>query len=75
MIEEDVLVFLREAPGESVLVYAARAKHTPFQIPKEIVGSELVGLAGTADIQVGADGMITLSADGPAFRLWRLTIN
>lgn len=71
-IGDDVLVFLREAPGETVLIQAARAGHTPIQIPDEVVGSNLVGLAGTADLQVDSGGLITLPADGPAFGMWRL---
>ena len=69
-IDDDALAFLREAPGETVLVHAARADHTPIRIPAAVVGSELVGLAGTADLRADADGMITLPADGPAFGMW-----
>ena len=54
-----------------VLVHAARANHTPIQIPAKVVGAELAGLAGSADLWA-ADGMITLPADGPAFGMWRL---
>ena len=64
------LAFLREAPGETVLVHAARANHTPIRIPAAVVGSELAGLAETADLRADADGMITLPADGPAFGMW-----
>ena len=69
-IGDDALTFLREAPGETVLVHAARADHTPIRIPAVVVGSELAGLAGTADLQADADGMINLPADGPAFGMW-----
>ena len=69
-IGDDALAFLREAPGETVLVHAARADHTPIRIPAAVVGSELVGLAGTADLRADADGMITLPADGPTFGMW-----
>ena len=67
---DDALTFLREAPGETVLVHAARADHTPIRIPAVVVGSELAGLAGTADLQADADGMINLPAEGPAFGMW-----
>ena len=70
-IGDDALTFLREAPGETVLVHAARADHRPIRIPAAVVGSELAGLAGTADLRADADGMITLPADGPAFGMWR----
>ena len=43
-IADDAIAFLREAPGETVLVHAARANHTPMRIPAAVVGSELVGL-------------------------------
>jgi alpha-glucosidase len=66
-------VFLREAPGESVLVQAARADHPPVRLPTAVVGSELVGLAGTADVRAGDDGTVALPARGPAFGLWLLT--
>lgn len=69
-IGDDALTFLREAPGETVLVHAARADHAPIRIPAVVVGSELAGLAGTADLQADADGMINLPADGPAFGMW-----
>ena len=69
-IGDDALTFLREAPGETVLVHAARADHTPIRIPAVVVGSELAGLAGTADLQADADGMINLPAEGPAFGMW-----
>jgi alpha-glucosidase len=72
-VDDDALAFLREAPGETVLVHAARANHTPIRIPAAVVGSELVGLAGTADLRADADGMIALPADGPAFGMWRLS--
>jgi alpha-glucosidase len=68
----DSIVFLREAPGETVLVHAARAPHAAVRIPVAVVGSELAGLAGSADLQAGADGMINLPAGGPAFGMWRL---
>jgi alpha-glucosidase len=72
-IGDDALTFLREAPGETVLVHAARAKHSPIHIPASVVGPELVGFAGTADLRAGVDGLITLPAGGPAFGMWRLS--
>jgi alpha-glucosidase len=73
VIDDEALVFLREAPGETVLIHAARAHHTPIRIPADVVGSELEGLAGTADLRVAGDGMLTFPADGPAFGMWRLS--
>jgi alpha-glucosidase len=71
-IGEDALVFLREAPTETVLVHAARADHTPVLLPAVVVGRELVGLAGTPDLRVVDDGMISLPSSGQSFGMWRL---
>lgn len=70
-VGDDALSFLREAPGETVLVHAARAAHAPVRLPVAAVGSALQGLAGSADLQADADGWVTLPSDGPAFGLWR----
>ncbi len=71
-IGDDALTFLREAPGETMLIHAARAAHTPVTLPKGVIGGELNGRAGTADLAPNADGSVTLPADGPAFHLWRV---
>jgi alpha-glucosidase len=71
-VGDDALVFLREAPGESVLVHAARGKHAPIRIPKDVVGEGLEGLAGTPDLRVDDDRMITLVAEGAGFGVYRL---
>jgi alpha-glucosidase len=70
-VGDDAFTFLREAPGESVLVHAARANHAPVKLPSEIVGGNLRGLAGTADVHVDENGLFTLPNDGPAFAMWR----
>ncbi len=71
-IGDDALVFLREAPGESVLVHAARAPHVPVRVPTAVVGRRLAGIAGTRDLTADGDGWLTLPGDGPAFGLWHL---
>ena len=71
-IGDDALTFLREAPSETVLVHAARTEHTSIRIPTAVVGTELEGLSGTADLQANGDG-ITLPAAGPTFGMWRLS--
>jgi alpha-glucosidase len=71
-IGDDALTFCREVPGEAVLVHAARAAHAPIRIPAGVIGSTLVGLAGTEDLRAGSDGTVVLPADGPAFSMWRL---
>lgn len=73
-VSDDAITFLRETPGERVLVHAARAAHAPVRLPVAVVGRALTGLAGTADVQAGADGEVTLPALGPAFGLWRLSV-
>ncbi len=68
----DALVFLREAPGESVLVHVARATHPPICL-------DVDGVPGIAHsrVIVGGGGTLTgptltLSARGPgvSIRLW-----
>jgi alpha-glucosidase len=70
-VTADALTFLREAPGEVVLVHAARAPHHRVQLSTRVVGSRLVGLAGAPDLSAEA-GAVTLPVDGPAFGMWRL---
>ena len=70
-IGDDALTFLREAPGETVLVHAARADHSPVRIPRRSWARSSSGLAGTPDLRADADGRVTLPADGPAFGMWR----
>ncbi len=72
-VGDEALTFLREAPGETVLVHAARASHDPVRLPALLLGDELVGLAGAPDLRADADGMLTLPAEGPSFGLWRVT--
>ncbi len=71
-IADDALSFLREAPGEAVLVHAARASHAPVRIPVAVIGSELTGLAGSTNLRADADAWVTLPTQGPAFGMWRL---
>ena len=70
-INADSLTFLREVPGETILVHAARAVHEPVRLPVGLVGGHLAGLAGTMDL-VAQAGEVALPAQGPAFGLWRL---
>ncbi|MHA7278228.1 glycoside hydrolase family 13 protein [Arthrobacter sp. MDT2-2] len=66
----DAVTFLREAPGESVLIHAARAAHTPVRLSSAVLGRNLTGLAGTPNLHADADGTFTLPAHGPAFSMW-----
>ena len=64
-IGADALTFLREAPGETVLVHAARAEHSAVRLPVRVVGTELTGLAGSPDLRADASGWVTLRPTGP----------
>ncbi len=70
-VSDDAVTFLREAPGESVLVHAARADHAPVRLPSAVVGRDLTGLAGTPDLHADTDATVTLPSEGPAFSMWR----
>jgi alpha-glucosidase len=72
-VGQDAITFLREAPEETVLVHAARARHAPIRLPVGVVGTELAGIVGTPSLRAGGDGMVTLPGDGPAFSMWRLS--
>lgn len=61
---EDFQTFLREAHAREIRVV--------LDLPAAVVGAELAGLAGAADLRAGGDGLVTLPADGPAFGMWRL---
>lgn len=67
----DAITFLREAPGETVLVHAARADHPQVRLPASVVGRQLAGLAGTPDLTSDSDATVKLPAAGPAFGVWR----
>lgn len=69
-VQDDALTFLRESPEQTVLVHAARAQHRPVRIPSWILGPELNGLAGTADLQPGASDHYVLPSDGPMIHIW-----
>ncbi len=73
-VGDDALTFLRELPAETILVHAARADHPPVRLPAAVVGAAWEGLAGSADLRAGADGLVTLPAHGPAFGMWRLGV-
>jgi alpha-glucosidase len=73
-VSADAITFLREAPGETALVHAARAGHPPVRLPVSVVGRHLAGLLPwTPDVVGDADGRVTLPGAGPAFGVWRRT--
>lgn len=72
-VDDDVLVFAREAPGETVLVQLSRADHRPVHLPVALVGRHMSGLAGTPDVHAdGYGAVVVLPAAAPGYHLWRI---
>ncbi len=70
--DDDVLVYLREARDERVLVQVARAQHAPVGIDMASLDAALaVRRFGTEDA-VEQAGRIVLSAAGPSVHVWEL---
>jgi len=72
VVDDDVLVCAREAPGEVVVGQAARAAHPPVRLPETAVGRRLAGVVGADDVAADGDGVLTLRGDGPGVRVWRV---
>jgi alpha-glucosidase len=71
-VDDDALVYLRETPGERVLVALARAPWDGVTLHPALVGSgEAERLHGTLDL-ARHDGGARLAGDGPAVGVWRL---
>lgn len=70
----DVLVLLREAPSERLLVMAARAAHDPVTIDGRSVGTTAAEnvYGGARPLTIGSDASIVLPGDGPTFQVWQL---
>jgi alpha-glucosidase len=68
--EGDAIVFLREAPGETALVHCARAGHDDLTIPVESLPGVESGRAAFGTSVDVADGLVRLSAGGPAVGVW-----
>lgn len=66
--DADTLVFARETAEQSLLVAARRASGKPVALP---LRAPARGVYAAADLIPDA-GMITLPADGPSLRIWRL---
>ncbi len=71
--EEDALVFLREAPGETALVHVARAAHDPVRIETRCLPGVEAGTAVYGSGPMVAHGTVTLSAVGPSVTVFRWT--
>ncbi|PZR53695.1 glycoside hydrolase family 13 protein [Xylanimonas oleitrophica] len=77
VVEDDAVAWLRETPGERVLVVVARAPWSGATLPPAVLGDDapelLHGgrLVDTPALAVTADG-VRLSGEGPAVGVWRL---
>lgn len=71
VVDNDVAVFAREAPGETVVVQVSRGDHAPVRLPGRRFGRVWSGLAGTVDVAPSPDGDVVLPGEGPAARVWR----
>jgi alpha-glucosidase len=69
---DDALVFLREAPGERVLVHAARCAHRPIVVDRSISGDAPELLLGDAGFTRHRNGTMALTASGPTISYIRV---
>jgi alpha-glucosidase len=60
---DDVVLYERALPEETLLIQVSRADHAPLQAP-----AAAENLLGGPDLEPGA----ALPADGPAFHIWRV---
>ncbi|GAA1809377.1 alpha-amylase family glycosyl hydrolase [Agromyces neolithicus] len=79
VVGDDAVAFVRESADETLLVFAARAAATlSFESAALSVGSALPARSDVAAAVFGnagleaSDGLVTLSATGPTFAVWRL---
>jgi alpha-glucosidase len=68
-VDTDVIAFLRETPGERLVVLAAREAHEPVRLALDATSLETL-YGENARIEAG---VATLPAEGPSFHIWRLT--
>jgi alpha-glucosidase len=65
-VDDDVIAYLRETPGERLLCLASRAPHEPVRLPF----TSLETLHGLDAEVEGSDAL--LPAEGPSFHIWRI---
>ena len=72
-VDDDTVVFTRESEDETLLVLASKGG-ADAAIPAGALPGAAAAEAvfGDATLAVAADGAVLLSADGPAFAVWRL---
>jgi alpha-glucosidase len=67
---DDVLVYLREAPGESALVHVSRAAHDDVRLPASLLAGIARGAARYGDnVSLGVDDVV-LRGPGPQVSVW-----
>jgi alpha-glucosidase len=67
-VSADTLVFLRETESESLLILARRAADAAVPLPIDGIATAVFG----AEDLTPVDGVLTLPAGGPGFRVWRV---
>jgi alpha-glucosidase len=67
----DSLTYLREAPGERLLVHVSRAAHRAVRLPVRRLGAAAAETLEGADAVV-VGGALVLPSAGPAAHVWRL---
>jgi alpha-glucosidase len=71
--DDDVLVFLREARDERVLVQVARADHEPVVVAAGLDGEVGAALFGGVAAHRRGDGSVELPAGDAGVRVWELS--
>ena len=72
-VDDDAIAFVRESADETLLILAAKgdvdASLPPAALPRV---AEAEAVYGEATLGVSGDGSALLTAEGPAFAVWRL---
>jgi alpha-glucosidase len=69
----DAVVFLRESPGQRLLIRAARAATAPLELSTALLRAEsLVGIIDADDLTPAA-GTVIVPGDGPTLSIWQLS--
>jgi len=72
-VDDESVVFARESADETILVLATKGDADAELPASALVGaSSAEALIGDAMLAVADDGSVLLTADGPAFAVWRL---
>jgi alpha-glucosidase len=73
VVADDAVAYLREVPGERVLVVAARAPWPGARLPRRLLapGAEPEHLYGGVAVTASADGL-DVAGDGPGVGIYRL---